>query len=101
MTPAYAITRVVHAVAAIPAPYGGIGNVGPKQPTFAGKFTDLVSYGLWACTMLCVLGIAIIGTQMALAIRRGETGEHATRLGAAAAGVVIVGMASTIVNALL
>lgn len=88
---------VCTALAALP----GIDPVTPQAPTFAGKFTMLISWVLWGCTMLCVVGIAVIGTQLAISIRRGETGEHASRLGAAAAGVIIVGLASTIVNALL
>lgn len=84
-----------------PSPSAGVGTISPQAPSFAGKFTQLISWILWGCTMLCVVGIAYIGTQLAVSIRRGETGEHVARLGSAAAGVIIVGLASTIVNALL
>lgn len=83
------------------AALSGIAPIVPQAPNFANKFTMLVSWVLWGCTMLCVVGIAVIGTQLAISIRRGETGEHASRLGAAAAGVIIVGLSSTIVNTLL
>lgn len=89
-------------LAADPSPTGGgVGTITPQAPSFAGKFTQLISWALWGCTMLCVLGVASIGTMLAISIQRGETSEHVSRLGAAAAGVVIVGLASTIVNALL
>lgn len=78
-----------------------VGNPTPTAPSFAGKFTELVGWILWGCTMMCIVGIAVIGTMLAVSIRRGETGEHAARLGAAAAGVIIVGLSSTIVNTLI
>jgi hypothetical protein len=97
---------LLHLAAALAAPTpdpggGGVTNIAPVAPSFAGKFTLLISWTLWGCSALCVVGIAVVGTMLALSIRRGETAEHASRLGAAMAGVIIVGLASTIVNQLL
>jgi hypothetical protein len=70
-------------------------------PPGAEKFELVVAWVTWIATVLCGLGFVVIGTRLALSIRRGETGEHVARLGAAAAGVVIVGAAARIVAALL
>lgn len=70
-------------------------------PPGSEKFTLIIGWVTWICTAVCGLGFVIIGTMLAVSIRRGDTGEHASRLGAAAAGVVIVGVSSQIVNALL
>ena len=71
------------------------------QPPGADKFNMIIGWVTWICTAICGIGFVIIGTMLAVSIRRGEAGEHASRLGAAAAGVVIVGVASQIVNQLL
>ena len=76
-------------------------DIQPKAPDFANKFTVIISWFLWGCTSLCVLGIAIIGTMLAVSVKNGSGGDQAARLGMAAAGVVIVGISSQIVNALL
>ena len=70
-------------------------------PPGAEKFQLVLAWATWIATVLCGLGFVVIGTRMALSIRRGETGEHVARLGAAAAGVIIVGAAARIVAALL
>jgi hypothetical protein len=70
-------------------------------PPGAEKFELIVSWVTWGATVLCGVGFVVIGTRLALSIRRGEVGEHVARLGAAAVGVVIVGAAVNIVNALL
>jgi len=84
-----------------PGPGPGPGDLTPQAPAFAGRFTLLLRWILWVCSMLCVLGIALIGTRLALSVRRGDVGEQVGRLGVAAAGTVVVGLASTIVSALL
>ena len=70
-------------------------------PPGAEKFELIIAWATWVATALCGLGFVVIGTRLAVSVRRGETGEHLTRLGAAAAGVVIVGAAVNIVHALL
>jgi hypothetical protein len=85
-----------------PAPNGG-GNVTvtPVQPSFSGKFSLLLGWVAWGCFSLCVIGVMVIGVQLALSFGRGQGGEHAMRLGTALFGVIIVGAASGIVGALL
>jgi hypothetical protein len=51
--------------------------------------------------MVCVLGIIIAGTMMAIGQRRGEGGEHASRLGWVIAGCIVIGAASGLVGALI
>lgn len=70
-------------------------------PPGAEKFELVVSWATWIATVLCGLGFVVIGTRLALSVRRGETGEHVARLGVAAAGVIVVGAAAQIVDALL
>lgn len=70
-------------------------------PPGAEKLQLIVAWVTWIATALCGLGFVVIGTRLALSIRRGEAGDHIARLGTAAVGVVIVGVSSQIVNALL
>lgn len=70
-------------------------------PPGAEKFQLIVGWVTWIATALCGLAFMVIGTSLALSIRRGATGEHVTRLAAAAMGTVVVGVSSQIVNALL
>ncbi|MDQ1287036.1 MAG: hypothetical protein QG622_601 [Actinomycetota bacterium] len=101
MTPFLTSVVAVGVRAATPSPTGGRVDVRPTAPAFAGHFNELVGWVLWGCTLVCVMGIAIIGAMLALSLRRGETGEYVARLLAAATGVIIVGLSSTIVNALM
>jgi type IV secretory pathway VirB2 component (pilin) len=48
--------------------------------------------------MVCVIGIVVAGAMMAVGQRRGEGGEHASRLGWVIAGCIVIGAASGIVN---
>ena len=70
-------------------------------PPGAEKLQLIIGWATWIATALCGLGFVAIGTSLALSIRRGDTGDHVARLAAAATGVVIVGVSSQIVNALL
>jgi hypothetical protein len=70
-------------------------------PPGAEKLQLIVSWVTWGATVLCGVAFVVIGTQLALSVRRGDVGEHVAWLGAAAVGVVIVGAAVHIVDALL
>jgi hypothetical protein len=59
---------------------------------------DVVNYVTWIGMMVCVLGIVIAGAMMAIGQRRGEGGEHASRLGWVVAGCIVIGSASALVN---
>jgi len=72
-----------------------------QQPPGAGKLTDILGWATWIAMGVCVLGVVIAGGTMAVAHRGGGGGESASRLGWVAAGCVVVGSASGIVNALV
>ena len=61
----------------------------------------VVNWVTWIGMMVCVLGIIIAGTMMAIGQRRGEGGEHASRLGWVLAGCIIIGAASGVVGLLI
>lgn len=71
----------------------------PKAPSeVSGKIGEVVNYITWIGMMVCVIGIIIAGTMMAIGQRRGEGGEHASRLGWVVAGCIVIGAASGIVK---
>jgi len=70
-------------------------------PPGAEKLLLIVDWVTWLATAVCGLAFVAIGTSLAFSIRRGDAGDHLARLGAAAAGVVIVAVSSQLVNALL
>lgn len=77
-------------------------NNTPQTPTGVGdKVQTVVNWVTWVGMMVCVLGIIIAGTMMALGQRRGEGGEHAARLGWVIAGCIVIGAASGLVNTLI
>ena len=69
-----------------------------KMPDWAQGFTTILNWASWFALGVCVLGVIISGGAMALASRRGEGGEHATRLGWVLAACVVIGSASGIVS---
>ncbi len=74
----------------------------PKNaPEWATGFTAMLSWVSWFALGVCVLGVIISGGAMALASRRGEGGEHATRLGWVLMGCIVIGSSSGIVTAML
>lgn len=60
----------------------------------------LIGYACWIATALCLVGLIVTGAVMAISYHRGSS-EHAGRLGAVAAGCVLVGAASPIAGAIL
>jgi hypothetical protein len=104
MTPLHLAAAWTTVLAQTPAPSGGAGGVGdikPTKPDFdTSKFTALAGYVQWGGLIICAVGIVGIGTMMAVSIRRGEGGEHVSRLGMALLGVVIVSLGPAIVASL-
>jgi hypothetical protein len=84
---------LIHAIAAGQMAAG-------TAPPGSEKFTKIVEWALWSCSTRCGVAFMISG-DADLSIRRGESGQHMSQLGAAAAGTVIVGVASTIVTQLI
>lgn len=77
-------------------------NAEPNKPTappeISGKINEVVNYITWIGMMVCVIGIIVAGAMMAIGQRRGEGGEHASRLGWVVAGCIVIGAASGVVN---
>jgi type IV secretory pathway VirB2 component (pilin) len=77
-------------------------NNTPTAPNAVkGNVETVVNWVTWIGMMVCVLGIIIAGTMMAIGQRRGEGGEHASRLGWVIAGCIVIGAASGRVGALI
>ncbi len=72
-----------------------------QQPPGAGNLTQILGWATWLAMGVCVLGVVIAGGSMAVQHRHGGGGESASRLGWVAAGCVVVGSASGIVNQLV
>ncbi|MFV0459909.1 MAG: hypothetical protein ACK5MT_14185 [Actinomycetales bacterium] len=82
------------ASASLPAPQ-------PTRPDWAGGFQTLINWGAWFALGVCVIGVIVTGGVMAIASRRGEGGEHATRLAWVLMGCIVIGSASGIVSGIL
>lgn len=75
-------------------------GTGAAPPGSSG-ITTILSWAAWVAFAVCVLGVIIVGGMMAVSSRRGEGGEHASRLGFAMGGAIIIGSASAIIGAVL
>ena len=85
-----------HRIAAgIPDPGSGTAPPGSEG------LLAILSWAAWIAFGICVLGVIIAGGAMAIGNRRGEGGEHATRLGWVLAGSIVIGSASALVGALV
>ena len=82
-------------LAGVPNPGGG------EAPPGSEGFLTILGWAAWIVFGLCVLGVIIAGGAMAVSNRRGEGGEHASRLGWVLAGAIVVGSASGLVGALV
>lgn len=71
-----------------------------KPPGGAG-LERILDWAAWIALGVGVLGFLIAGSMMTISARRGEGGEHASRLGWVMAGCVVVSSSSAIVNALI
>lgn len=82
-------------IAQIPNPGQG------SQPPGTQGFQTILKWAAWVGLAVCVLGVIIAGGSMAVASRRGEGGEHMSRLGWVLGGCIIIGAASGLVGAVL
>ena len=69
------------------------------QPPGTAGINKLVSWVAWGALVCCVVGMIAAGGKMALAVHRGDGGEHVQRLGLVLIGSIIVGAASGLVGA--
>lgn len=61
---------------------------------------EILSWSKWLALGICVLGLIVAGAMMAISSRRGEGGEHLSRIGMALAGVIVISAAYFLVGAL-
>lgn len=94
MTPEL-LTATAAVLGALPDP--GLGEAPPGSE----GFLTILRWVAWIAAGICVLGVIITGAMMAISNRRGEGGEHASRLGWAFAGSLVIGTASALVGALI
>lgn len=71
---------------------------GTPPPGVSEKIDMLLGWGAWVVIAACVAGIIITATNMAVKLKRGEFGDHATKLGSVLAACILIGSASTIVK---
>jgi hypothetical protein len=64
------------------------------------KLDGVINWVKVIAYMICGLGIIIAGAMMAIGQRRGEGGEHASRLGWVLAACIIIGSATALVDQL-
>lgn len=82
-------------LAAVPDPGTG------EAPPGSEGFLIILRWVAWLVFALCVLGVLITAATMALQNRRGEGGEHASRLGWVLGACILAGSASGLVGALV
>lgn len=82
-------------IAAVPDPGQG------AQPPGTEGFQTILKWAAWVGLAVCVLGVIIAGGSMAVSSRRGEGGEHMSKLGWVLGGCIIIGAASGLVGAVL
>ena len=80
---------------------GGVPNPGAgTPPPGSASFVLILSWAKYIALGICVAGFLGSGAQMAISNRRGEGGEHASRLGWIFFGSIVVGSAVGFVTAL-
>lgn len=72
-----------------------------QAPPGSENFTEILSWAAWIALAICVLGVLVAGAMMAVGSRRGEGGEHMSRLGWVLGGCIVIGSASGLVGALV
>jgi len=83
-------------VALVPMDVPNPGN-GTQPPGF-NNFTTVMGWGKWVALGVLVMALIGAGVMMASGNRRGEGGEHASRIGWVLGGVMVVSAAFTIVG---
>jgi hypothetical protein len=80
----------------------GVPDIGTGAPPPGSEnLLKIARWVLWGCSIACVLGIVLVGTQMAIAHSHGEMQTHGKKLGLAMAGCFVVGASSLIAGALI
>ena len=88
------VSSVIAGIGDIPKPNGNP----PKE--LQTQILNLLGWVLWLATAACVVGVLVTGARMAIAYRGGGDANVA-QLGWVLLGCVLIGTATSIVNALL
>jgi len=88
-------SHALDVLAAVPNPGSG------SPPPGSDGFVKILRWAAYLALGVCVLGVIIAGGAMAVSSRRGEGGEHMSRLGWVMAGAIVIGSASGLVGALI
>ena len=75
-------------------------NSDPHAIPGVSNLQAVIGYVCWIATALCLVGLIVTGSILAVSYHRGSN-EHVGRLGAVAAGCLVVGAASPIAGAIL
>ncbi len=78
------------------APVPNPGRNAPAELT--GKVDLVLGIAAWAGTAAGVAGVLVTGAMMAIAMKRGESSEHMSRLGMVLGGCVLVATAGPLVQ---
>ncbi len=93
---------MIHAISHLPDILAQVPNPGRgSQPPGSNGFVTILKWAAWVAFGVCVLGVIIAGASMAVSSRRGEGGEHMSKLGWVLGGAIIIGSASALVGAIL
>lgn len=76
----------------VPNPGGG------TQPPGFNKFSSVMGWSKWIALGVCVVGLIVAAASMAIQSRRGEGGEHASRIGIVMVAVIVISAAYSIVG---
>lgn len=74
---------------------------GGEAPPGSEKLLTIGRWVLWLATAVCVIGLIVVGAQMAMTHHHGGMQHHGKRLGAVMAGIIVIGSASGITAALI
>ena len=79
-----------------------IGTVSPTPPPGLGdKINLLLSWGIWAAVIACVVGLIAAGAYLAYSKTTGQGGDSQSKILGAMVGAAIVATAGTIINTIV
>ena len=88
-----AFTLSSRLVAEIPSPTGS-----SAPPGVGTKLNTILAWSAYIAFGMCVLGMIASGGLMAIAHRRGQSGEHIAGIGYALGGSVVIGAAGALIK---
>ena len=89
------IAAATRTTSSIPDPGRG------TAPPGSDGIVKIIGWAAWIAVGVCVVGVLIAGSKMALEHRRGGGGESVASLGWVLGGCIVIGSASAIVGALV